>query len=336
MTTKNRQWLLRNRPVGEVSLDAFEYCETEKPTPDEGQVLVRMEWFSFDPTQRMWMGPVATYMPPVAIGEPVRSMGMGTVVESKNKGFPVGARVQGVFDWSDYVLATPGALNAPNLVAEGVEPTSVLHLLGATGITAWAGIKRVVDVQKGETVLVSAAAGATGSIASQLAKCVGARVIGLAGSQEKCDWLTSTCGLEAAINYRTDNIDKALTEYCPQGINVFYDNVGGEILDIALKHMAGHGRIALCGQIANYQSAAPPLRQFMQIIVKSLQVKGFLLFDFIQDFEQARAELLKYHQEGRIHVQHDIQEGFANIPQTLLRIFSGANQGKQLLKNDSV
>jgi NADPH-dependent curcumin reductase CurA len=331
---RNRQWLLKERPKGEAHAGLFEYREGDMPTPKDGQLLVRIDWFSFDPTQRMWIEPIATYMPPVEIGEPVRAIGMGTVVESKNKDFPVGAKVQGVFGWADYVIADPNALSAPTLVSADVDAPSSLHLYGGTGMTAWSGIRCVADVKEGETVLVSAAAGATGSIASQLAKCLGAKVIGIAGSKEKCDWLTDQCGLDAVINYRTDNLDKSLQQHCPEGINAFFDNVGGDTLDTAFKHMAIHGRIALCGQIAHYQEVAPPMKYFMTIIVRSLRVQGFLVFNFMDKFEQARKELGKYAQAGKIHAKHDIQEGFENIPETLLRLFSGKNQGKQLLKND--
>lgn len=330
----NRQWLLRERPKGELDPKIFDYKEGPRPVPAQNQVLVRVEWFSFDPTQRMWMGPIPTYMPPVELGQPMRSVGLGTVVESKHTDYPVGMRVQGVFAWADYIIAEPGQLSAPSPADANADPTAVLHLLGTTGMTAWAGIRQLGKVKAGEVVLVSAAAGATGSVAAQLAKCIGAKVIGIAGSKEKCDWLTQTCGLDAAINYRSDNLDESLKEHCPKGIDVFFDNVGGSTLDIAFKHAAPKGRIVLCGQIAHYQTPAPPMQYFMHIILKSLTVQGFLVFDYIPFFAEARAELLKHEQSGKIHTRHDVQEGFKQIPQTLLRIFSGQNNGKQLLKND--
>lgn len=335
-STINRQWLLRERPKGEINTSIFEYRETPKPTIAEQQVLVRTQWFSFDPAQRTWMEPVPTYIPPVALGEPMRASALGIVEESKHPDYAVGSRVQGLFNWADYIVAEPGQLNAPAVVDPAIDPQSALHLLGATGLTAWAGIHRVGKVQANETVVVSAAAGATGSIAAQLAKQSGARVIGIAGSAEKCKWLTQTCGLDGTINYRTENLSKAFEKLCPDGINVFFDNVGGTTLDAVFKHAAQRGRIVICGQIAHYQAPPVPFVHFMQIIVKSLEVKGFLVFDYWDQAAEAYAQLSKYARASKIHTRYDVQRGFKNIPETMLRLFSGKNNGKQLLENDTL
>lgn len=332
--TVNRQWLLKERPRGELDLNIFEYKESPLPEIKDKQVLVALEWFSFDPAQRTWMEPIPTYIPPSELGEPMRAVALGTVVASKNPDFPEGKKVQGMFGWADYVVADPEQLSAPRLVDSAMEERMVLHVLGGTGMTAWAGINCVGKVKAGETVLVSAAAGATGSIAAQLAKQIGATVIGTAGSKEKCDWLVNDCGLDAAINYREQNLDKELAKLCPKGINVFYDNVGGDTLDTTFKYMAQYGRIVLCGQIAHYQSAAPPMRYFMNTIVRSLTIQGFIVFDYYDQAPKALTELSSLIKAGKLQARYDIQEGFKNIPDTILRLFSGKNTGKQLLKND--
>lgn len=336
MNNTNRQWHLIERPQGNVQEKHFKYTESPIPQPEQGQVLVRLEWFSFDPAQRTWVEPIPTYLPPVEVGGPMRAIAAGTVISSKNAEFKEGDRVQGMFEWSDYIVADPKQLNAPRTINPDLDYQTALHVLGGTGMTAWAGMRCVADVQAGDTVLVSAAAGATGSVAAQLARAWGARVVGIAGGSQKCEKLLKDYHLDAAVDYKDrENFSKALKAAMPDGLDVYFDNVGGAILDTAFKHANNKARFAMCGQIAHYQSPQPPMRYFTQIILKSLNLKGFLVFDYLQEIAQTgMAELASLHKAGKITVDYDIKEGFQNIPKTLLRLFDGSNQGKQLLKND--
>src|SRR5438552_2349283 len=253
---KNRQWLLARRPQGMISADDFTWTETPVPVPAEGEVLVLNLWLSCDPTQRGWIAG-DTYLPAVKIGEVVRSFAVGTVVESRHPKFKTGQLVQGLFGWQDYACPRPGTISAPAPVLEGVPVQTAMSALGPTGITAYFGLLEVGRPKAGETVVISGAAGATGSAVGQIAKIQGCRAIGIAGGAEKCRWLVEEYGFDAAVDYKTDKVGKKLRELCPNGIDVFFDNVGGEILDAALARLAMRGRVVLCGGIARYNDAAP-------------------------------------------------------------------------------
>ena len=332
----NRQWLLKKRPDGPVNEANFEYREEtlEKPSLAPGQVLVRNQWFSFDPAMRTWMDERPSYLPPQALGEPMRAVAMGEVILSNAPEFPVGTRVQGLFGWQDYTIADPAGMTAAAPAAADLEPEMALNVLGGTGITAWAGMTCVARPCKDATVLVSAAAGATGSVAAQLARARGAAaVIGIAGGEEKCRWLVDDCRLTASIDYRAENVGERLAELCPNGIDLFFDNVGGEILSAALSNMAHGGQIIICGQIANYQRGSGP-DNLIEVTFRRLKMEGFLMIDYMDRMAEASAELAKLIAAGEIAWRSDIQRGFENIPATLMRLFKGANVGKQLLIND--
>ncbi len=255
MEGKNRQWLLARRPAGMIEPADFQWVTGPVPAPADGEVLVRNLWLSCDPAQRGWIAG-DTYLPAVKIGEVVRSFAVGSVVESRHPKFKAGQLVQGLFGWQDFACAGPGTPSALAPVPEGVPVETAMSALGPTGITAYFGLLDVGRPKAGDTVVVSGAAGATGSAVGQIAKIQGCRTIGIAGGAEKCRWLTEDYGFDAAVDYKSENVGKKLRELCPNGIDVFFDNVGGEILDLALARLAMRGRVVLCGAIARYNDAA--------------------------------------------------------------------------------
>ena len=336
MTDTNKQWLLKNRPSGMVAPDDFEMVETPMPSPDfdRGQVLVKNLVLGFDPAMRGWIEDVRSYLPPVAIGEPMRASGVGQVVASENTALPVGTLVQGLLNWQEYSVGDPAGLVPPHPLPEGVPPNMALSVFGTTTLTAYYGLLDVGQPTKGETVLVSGAAGATGSVVAQIAKLKGCRVIGIAGGKEKCQWLLDECGLDGVIDYKNEDIDARLGELCPDDINVFFDNVGGDTLETAISHMADFGRIVLCGAISQYnnEQPAPGPNNLMILVSRRIRMQGFIVLDYLDRADEAFAEVGAWVMDGKIAWREDLQEGFNNIPATLQRLFDGRNQGKQLLK----
>ncbi len=333
-TERNRQWRLASRPTGMVTESDFVYGEEPKPTIEDGQFLVRVLYVSFDPAMRGWMTEDPGYMPPIELGRIMRASGLGQVLESRHEEFAAGEIVSGGFGWQDYAVSDGrGPLTVQRIDAVHPLP-SYLGILGGTGLTAYFGMLDVAKPKAGDTVVVSGAAGATGSIAAQIAKLQQCRVIGIAGGASKCRWLTDELGLNAAIDYKSDDIDARLGELCPKGIDVFFDNVGGAVLETVLGHMAVWGRIASCGMISGYNAEQPPVgpRNLFLIITRRIRMEGFLILDYASRFNEARRALSAWLASGKITSRDDVQEGFENIPATFLRLFRGANIGKQLLK----
>ena len=328
--TKNGQWLLAARPVGMVKESDFEYVETDIPKAFDGTLVVRTLYLSFDPTQRGWMEDRESYLPPVAIGEPMRSSGVGQVIESRLDGFEVGDFVHGLLGWQEYAFCGPGMSKVP----EGMPITLPLHVLGLTGLTAYFGMLEIGKPKPGETVVVSGAAGATGSIAGQIARIQGARVIGIAGGPTKCAWLADEARFDAVIDYKSENVAERLRELCPDGIDVYFDNVGGDILDAALALLAMRARVVLCGGISRYsdEKLAPGPSNYMNLIIQRARMEGFIIIDYVARFAEGAAELAGWLGEGQLVYAEDVQEGFENTPKAFLRLFSGKNLGKQLLK----
>ena len=278
----NQQWLMNERPNGMVSEQHFTLTNTETPVLGEGEVLIKTLMLSFDPAMRGWMDDKPSYLPPVAINEPMRASGIGQVVESNDDALPVGTLVQGILGWQEYSVAGPTSLFPPSALPAGTPPNIALSVLGATSLTAYFGLLRIGDPQPGETVLVSGAAGATGSTAAQIAKLKGARVIGIAGGKDKCDWLLGT-GIDAVIDYKSEDIRARLAETCPDGIHVFFDNVGGDTLEAAIEHAADFARFVLCGSISSYNDdslKAGPNNMF-SLIAKRIRMQGFIMFDYL-------------------------------------------------------
>jgi NADPH-dependent curcumin reductase CurA len=332
----NRQVLLARRPVGEIRDQDFELREAPRPEVGGGQFLVRNLWLSFDPTQRGWMSDLPGYMPPVPIGGVMRALAVGQVVESDHPEFKAGDYVSGGLGWQDWIL-TDGMTEVGPLqrVPDGIDPKAMLSVLGITGLTAYFGMIDVGQVAGGDTVVVSGAAGATGSVAGQIAAIKGAsRVIGIAGGREKCGWLTDVAGFDVAIDYRTENVLTRLADEAPNGIDVVFENVGGDILEASLANLAMRARIALCGAISTYNQVepSPGPRNYLQLVIKRARLEGFLVLDYAPRFGEAVDALVGWVNEGRVHYAEDIQEGLENAPATLRRLFSGQNLGKQLLK----
>lgn len=336
MADTHRQWLLKARPEGMIGPEHFQLVERPLPQANlaAGQALIRNLMLSFDPAMRGWVDDEPSYLPPVALGEPMRASGVGQVVASDNPDLPVGALVQGMLNWQEYCIADPASAMAPRALPAGTPPATALSVFGATSLTAYFGLLEVGQLREGETVLVSGAAGATGSVAAQIARIKGCRVIGIAGGKEKCDWLRRDCRIDEVIDYRAGSVAEALAQHCPTGIDVFFDNVGGATLEAAIEQMADYGRIALCGAISGYNDAnpAPGPRNLMRLITRRIRMQGFIVIDFLDRTEQAYADLGQWVGAGEIAWREDIQDGFDNIPATLQRLFDGRNQGKQLLK----
>jgi NADPH-dependent curcumin reductase CurA len=333
----NRRIVLANRPKGAVQDSDFRIEEGPVPVPDAGQFLVRNLMLSFEPTQRGWLNDRQSYVPPVAIGEVMRSFGAGQVVDSNHPEFPVGTLVQGALGWQDYV-ATDGklALGGISPIRPGVPLEKALGVFSTTGLTAYFGMRDVAQVKEGDVVLVSAAAGATGSVAGQIARLLGAsRVIGIAGGESKCAWVRDVASFEACIDYRSEKVRQRIRELAPDGVDVYFDNVGGDILEAAIDNLALHARVALCGAISSgYGMETPPQgpRNLSRLIERRSRMEGFLVLDFAPRFGEAVKRLAEWVAQGRIATVEDVQEGLENAPATLRRLFEGGNLGKQLLR----
>jgi len=328
----NRQWRLMERPVGMVGVQHFAYREEPAPSPGEGELLVRTLYVSFDPAMRAFLHDRPSYVAPQPVGEVMRAGALAQVIESKVSGFAAGDLVMGGFGWQDYAAVSPSP--GVTKVSPSRPLTDYMSVLGGTGLTAYFGLLEVGRPKAGETVVVSGAAGATGSTAVQIARVIGCRTIAIAGGAEKCRWTVAALGASAAIDYKNDNLGARLSELCPDGIDVYFDNVGGATLEACIGRMKLHGRIACCGMISTYNDATPtpgPANLF-ELITRRVRMEGFLVGDFAPRFGEARRALEGWLQAGTVKAFVDVQEGFENIPRTFMRIFSGANVGKQVLK----
>ena len=331
----NRQWVLARRPHGMVTRDNFEYREVEVPQPKDGQLLLRNLYLSFDPTQRGWMEDRESYLPPVRIGEVMRAGSVAQVAESRHRSFKTGDLVQTTGGWQDFVVVEPGAgILGVNVIPEGVPPILALSVLGVTGLTAYWGLLDLGRPAAGETVLVSGAAGATGSVAGQIARIKGCRVIGIAGGEAKCRWLEEVARFDGVIDYKSEDVDRRIGALCPDKVDVYFDNVGGPILEAALNHINMRARVVLCGGISSYNATEPQPgpTNLMNLVIMRARMEGFIVIDYLDRSEQAIADLIGWMESGELQHQEDVQEGFENIPDTLNRLFTGKNLGKQLLK----
>jgi len=330
MVTANKKWILKSRPKGLVEDSNFELVEETLPDIDEGQIFVKTEYLSVDPTQRMWLTDVPGYLPPIQIDEVIRSGGMGRVVQSKNSKFKEGDLVNGFVGWQTHSISDGKGFR---IVPELLPIPTMLNVLGLTGITAYFGLLDIGQPKEGETVLVSGAAGATGSVVAQIAKIKGCNVIAIAGGEEKCGWLED-CGIDHVIDYKNCNAGKELRKIATSGIDIYFDNVGGPLLEAVLFQINLNARIVICGSISNYASEEMPVgpRNLSSLIIQRARMEGFLVLDYLHRTDEAIDDLSKWLMEGKIQHQEDIQEGIENCPQTLNRLFTGQNLGKQVLK----
>ena len=334
MPDRNRRFLLRERPTGRIGPDTFELSEEAVPEIGDGEALVRVDWISLDPTNRAWINDTPTYLPPVGIGEVMRGGGLGEVVASKNPNYAVGQIVQGLVGWQEYAVASDTMLLFPVDAAEGVSPTAYMGALGMTGLTAWVGIRDIGKPQPGETVVVSAAAGAVGSIAGQLAKADGARVVGIAGGPEKCALLTEQLGFDAAVDHRAADWAAQLAAATPNGIDVDFENVGGDIMDAIFARLNVRARVALCGLISGYNSADPPPgpRAFANLLIQRATLQGFIVLDHFGRAPEAAREIAGLIAEGKLTPLETVVEGFEQLPTAINMLFDGKNVGKLVVK----
>ena len=331
MPLLTRQWLLNEHPRGRGIEDGdFRLVEANLPDPGPSQMAIRLRWLGFDPAQKGWMENIADYVAPMAIGDVMRGSGIGEVIASNGGRFAVGDLVVGTTGWTEILVTDGKDLTA---VETDLPPTAVLSVLGTTGLTAYCGLFKVGRPLPGDTVLVSGAAGATGSVVGQLAKIAGCRAVGIAGGADKCAWLVEEAGYDAAIDYKAGDIREQIKEHCPRGIDVIFDNVGGAILDAMLARIATGARVVICGGISRYETGALPAgpQNYFNLVFRRGTMSGFIVLDWAAEFPAIRQRLESFVADGRLAYREDIQQGFENAPATLRRLFTGANRGKQLL-----
>jgi len=332
MNDRNRRLVLAQRPTEMIDDTIVQVQEDDAPTAGPGQALARVRYLSIDPTIRTWMDDAPGYLPPIAIGDVVRSGGIAEIVESNSPAYAPGELVFGLTGWQDWVLADEGAMRK---LPPGLEPTTALGVLGSTGMTAYFGLLDVGRVKEGDAVVVSAAAGATGSTVGQIARIKGASpVVGIAGSHEKCAWLVDELGFDTAINYKTESVGRALHEACPNGIDLYFDNVGGEILDTCLGQLAMRGRVVLCGAIASYNDRAKRTgpANYISLLVRRGRMEGFIILDYLDRFPEAQAEMAGWLAAGEIKSAEHIVDGLENAPAALNLLFTGGNTGKVIVR----
>jgi len=330
---QNKEIRLASRPAGVPTLENFQFAETEVPKPADNQVLVRLLYISVDPYLRGRMREGKSYIAPFEVGQVIRGGAVGEVLESASPKFQPGDIVSGgSFGWRLYDVADADALIK---VVPGVSPTTALGVLGATGLTAYFGLLDVGQPKEGDTVVVSGAAGAVGIVVCQIAKLKGCRVVGTAGSDEKCDYLQRELGVDVAINYKTvENMQTALRDACPKGIDVYFDNVGGDVSDAVLPLLANGARIVICGQISMYNSDKPSvgLRPQPYLLVNSATMRGFIITNYMNRFGEGIQQLAQWFMSGQLKHAETIVEGFENTPSAFIGLFSGDNLGKQIVK----
>lgn len=332
MSDVNRQWLLASRPQGMVGEDNFRLVEGPIPEPGDSEYLVRTLYVSVDPAMRGWLVDHPSYVPPVGIGEVMRASGVGRVAASNSPDMPVGGLVTGLTGWQDYAVARKGEGFRP--LPDGVSPEAALSVLGLTGMTAYFGLFDVGKLEEGETVVVSGAAGAVGSVAGQIAKIKGCRVVGIAGSAGKCAWVTGELGFDACIDYRAEDVGRRLRETCPDGVDLYFDNVGGPILDQVLARINERARIVLCGAISSYNATEPqPGPSNLGVLIpKRGRMEGFIVFDYAGRYKDAAREMGAWIAAGKLTSREQLVEGLERAPAALRMLFEGANIGKLLVK----
>jgi NADPH-dependent curcumin reductase CurA len=331
----SRQVQLAARPVGEVKASDFEIVAVEVPEPGEDEFVVELTHISIDPAMRGWMNDVRSYVPPVGIGEVMRAGGIGRVSASRHDGFAEGELVRGMFGVREHAVSDGGGVD--KLALTGASEPTHLGVLGMTGMTAYFGLLDVGRVQPGDTVLVSGAAGAVGSVVGQLAKIKDARAVGIAGGPEKCGILVEQIGFDAALDYKSGDFRAELRKHTPDGVDVFFDNVGGQVLDLALTRLARGARVAICGAISQYNNTAPAPgpSNYMMLLVARATMAGFLVFDYADRFPEAVADMSKWLAEGRLESIEDTVAGdVGSFPDVLARLFAGQNTGKLVLELD--
>ncbi len=334
--TQNRRFLLVRRPNGMPVPEDFRFVSESIPDLPPGAILVRNRFASLDPAQRGWMDDAPSYMPPIALGDPVRATTVGVVEASDNPDLAPGQWVMGLNALEDYSIAMPGGFTMPIDAQAVPSPSNYLSALGAVGLTAYFGLVEVARPVAGETLLVSGAAGAVGSAVGQIGKIMGCRVVGIAGGPRKCARLIDDYGFDAAIDYKGKDhsaLVAAIAKACPGGANIVFENVGGAVLEAEVFNLAHHARIVLCGLIAEYNAPEKlGLRNLWQILVNRATLHGFLIADYADRFAEGGAQMAAWLAEGLLRADEDVQEGLENAYPAFMRLFSGANTGKLVLR----
>jgi NADPH-dependent curcumin reductase CurA len=332
MTLVNAQCRLAARPTGLPKASDWSYIEEPAPEPGDGEFRVQVEYISLDPAMRSWMNAGRSYVPPVEIGEVMRAAGIGRVIDSRHPDYHVGDELYGVFGVQRYATSDgSGTRHVDTTLA----PAPVhLGTLGLSGLTAYFGLLEVGRPEPGQTVVVSGAAGSVGSIVGQIARIKGCRAIGIAGGPEKCAWLVDELGFDAAIDYKGDDVRAQLREHAPDGVDVFFDNVGGQVLDQVLRRLARGARVVISGAVSQYNATEPPPgpASYMQLLVARASMTGFVIFDYADRYEEGASQLAKWLGSGELRSREDVVHGdIDQFPDTLLRLFHGENTGKLVL-----
>jgi NADPH-dependent curcumin reductase CurA len=335
MDAVNHQFRLAARPQGEVKREDFDYVEESLPELAAGQVLVKVLYISLDPAMRGWMAEGRSYIPPVQLGEVMRAGTVGRVLESASEKLAVGDHVSGWLGVQEYAVCSENEVFKVD--TDTIPLPTYLGALGMPGMTAYFGLLEVGAPKEGETVVVSGAAGAVGSVVGQIAKLKGCRVVGIAGGPQKCEWIVQELGFDAAIDYKSEDVNAALRDHCPEGVDVYFDNVGGEILDAALARLARGARVVVCGAISQYNNldAVKGPSNYMSLLVNRARMEGFVVIDYMARAPEAVREMAGWIAEGRLVAREDVVEGFESFPDALGKLFAGENVGKLVLKVDA-
>ncbi len=337
MALINHQIRLAARPVGLPTAANWQHTTEPVAQPDDGGVLVKTLALSLDPAMRGWMNEGKSYIAPVGLGEVMRAGGVGLVVASKNPKFAVGDHVSAGLGVQEYLLIPADQIRRSGLVAVDLRLGSLtqwLNVLGMPGMTGYFGLMDVGQPKAGETLVVSGAAGAVGQTVGQLAKIKGCRVVGIAGGQAKCDWVVNTLGFDACIDYKNSSVKDGLKQHCPDGVDIYFDNVGGEILDTVLTRINRKARIVICGAISQYNAttAVQGPKNYLSLLVNRARMEGIVVFDYADRYPLAVAEMAGYLKDGRMTSREDVVEGLSHFPTALTQLFTGANFGKLVLK----
>ncbi len=333
MSNSNEQWRLISRPTGEASAEHFEVVESPKPQPGENEVLVRNIYLFIPPSMRLWMNEKESYFPAQQLGEVMMGITLGVVEQSNSADLKAGAYVNGMGGWQNWFVTQPDQLQ-PVAPHPDIPLETYRTVLDVQGLTAYQGITEVCKPKSGETLIVTAAAGSVGSLACQIGKIMGAKVIGIAGGAEKCDWLVTECGIDAAIDYKSENVVERLDQLAPEGIDMVFENVGGSIMDAILDRINDHARIALCGLISSYNGGGTQSTTSLnQVVIKTARIEGFLVRDYMHEYERVIPILQDWVLSDKLKYKVEVIEGgVSRTLEAMSNIFHGRNKGVQLVK----